>query len=55
MPLSTEKVKWDEEANLSAYGNSKYQAEMEVWRGISEGLDAVIVNPTIILGVQRLA
>jgi nucleoside-diphosphate-sugar epimerase len=24
---------------------------MEVWRGISEGLDAVIVNPTIILGV----
>lgn len=45
-----EKVKWDEEANLSAYGNSKYQAEMEVWRGISEGLDAVIVNPTIILG-----
>ena len=46
----TEKVKWDEETNLSAYGNSKYQAEMEVWRGISEGLDAVIVNPTIILG-----
>lgn len=45
-----ETVKWDEEANLSAYGNSKYQAEMEVWRGISEGLDAVIVNPTIILG-----
>ena len=46
----TEKVKWNEETNLSAYGNSKYQAEMEVWRGISEGLDAVIVNPTIILG-----
>jgi dihydroflavonol-4-reductase len=46
----TEKTKWDEETNLSAYGNSKYQAEMEVWRGISEGLDAVIVNPTIILG-----
>ncbi len=46
-----EKVKWDEDANLSEYGNSKYQAEMEVWRGISEGLDAVIVNPTIILGV----
>jgi len=45
-----ETVKWDEEANLSAYGNSKYQGEMEVWRGISEGLDAVIVNPTIILG-----
>lgn len=46
----TESVKWDEETNLSAYGNSKYQAEMEVWRGINEGLDAVIVNPAIILG-----
>lgn len=46
-----ELVKWDEVANLSAYGNSKYLAEMEVWRGMSEGLDAVIVNPTIILGV----
>ena len=47
----TESVKWDEEANLSAYGKTKYLAEMEVWRGISEGLNAVIVNPTIILGV----
>ena len=46
-----EQVKWDEDANLTAYGNSKYQAEMEVWRGISEGLDAVIINPSIILGV----
>jgi dihydroflavonol-4-reductase len=46
-----EQVKWDEDANLSTYGSSKYQAELEVWRGISEGLDAVIVNPTIILGV----
>ena len=23
---------------------------MEVWRGIEEGLDAVIVNPSIIIG-----
>lgn len=46
----TEAVKWDDEANLSAYGKTKYLAEMEVWRGISEGLNAVIVNPTIILG-----
>jgi dihydroflavonol-4-reductase len=49
--IITESVKWDEEANLSAYGKTKYQGEMEVWRGISEGLHAVIVNPTIILGV----
>lgn len=47
----TEDVKWDDDSNLSAYGRSKYLAEMEVWRGIAEGLDAVIVNPSIILGV----
>lgn len=46
----SEDVKWDEDANLSAYGKTKYEAELEVWRGISEGLKAVIVNPTIILG-----
>jgi dihydroflavonol-4-reductase len=42
---------WSEESINSNYGRSKFQAEMEVWRGITEGLEAVIVNPTIILGV----
>jgi dihydroflavonol-4-reductase len=32
------------------YAISKLESEMEVWRGIAEGLDAVIVNPTIIIG-----
>lgn len=44
---------WDEEKNKSAYGRSKYFAELEVWRGVSEGLDAVIVNPSTILGVGK--
>ncbi|MGZ5304922.1 MAG: NAD-dependent epimerase/dehydratase family protein [Bacteroidia bacterium] len=34
----------------SPYSESKYKAEMEVWRGIAEGLDAVIINPGIVLG-----
>ena len=34
----------------SNYAISKYKSELEVWRGIEEGLDAVIVNPSIILG-----
>ncbi len=34
----------------SAYSESKYLSELEVWRAINEGLNAVIVNPTIILG-----
>jgi dihydroflavonol-4-reductase len=46
----TEDTKWSPEANLSHYGESKFLAEMEVWRGQAEGLDTVIVNPTIILG-----
>jgi nucleoside-diphosphate-sugar epimerase len=45
-----EKMNWTEETSNSEYGKTKYFAEMEVWRGIGEGLNAVIVNPTIILG-----
>lgn len=45
-----ETMNWTPETSNSAYGQSKYLAEMEVWRGIGEGLNAVMVNPTIILG-----
>jgi dihydroflavonol-4-reductase len=45
-----ETMNWTEETSNSNYGKSKYLAEMEVWRGIGEGLQAVIVSPTIILG-----
>lgn len=34
----------------SVYSTSKYHAEMEVWRAMAEGLNAVIVNPSIIIG-----
>ncbi|MEO6813161.1 MAG: NAD-dependent epimerase/dehydratase family protein [Ginsengibacter sp.] len=46
----TEKMNWTQETSNSIYGKSKYLGELEVWRGIGEGLNAVIVNPTIILG-----
>lgn len=45
-----ETMNWTEETSNSAYGQSKYLAEMEVWRGIGEGLDALMVNPVVILG-----
>lgn len=48
-PLN-ETMYWTEETSNSLYGKSKYFGEMEVWRGIGEGLNAVIVNPTIIFG-----
>src|SRR4051794_39810222 len=33
-----------------AYVNSKHEAELEVLRAAARGLDAVIVNPTFVLG-----
>lgn len=37
----------------SEYAKSKTASEMEVWRAIGEGLNAVIVNPSIILGAAN--
>ncbi|WP_045689682.1 NAD-dependent epimerase/dehydratase family protein [Hymenobacter sp. AT01-02] len=45
-----ETAKWDLGAAHNAYATSKYLGELEVWRGVSEGLRAVIVNPSVILG-----
>lgn len=46
----TEEMTWTEESSNSLYGKTKYLGEMEVWRGTGEGLEAVIVNPSLILG-----
>lgn len=45
-----ENGKWILNTTTSGYGISKYSAEKEVWRGMEEGLNAVIVNPGIIFG-----
>jgi nucleoside-diphosphate-sugar epimerase len=45
-----EKTEWKSSKENSNYAKAKYAAEREVWRGIEEGLNAVIVNPSIILG-----
>lgn len=46
----TEETNWNPEADNSVYAITKYGAEMEVWRGTQEDLNAVIVNPGVILG-----
>lgn len=46
----SEEVQWEEGAYNSTYAQSKYYAEMEVWRGMAEGLEAAVLNPGIILG-----
>ncbi|HQW45023.1 MAG: SDR family NAD(P)-dependent oxidoreductase [Chitinophagaceae bacterium] len=45
-----EEKKWEESKVNTHYAKSKFKAELQVWRGISEGLEAVILNPSTILG-----
>lgn len=43
---------WEFDGTQHGYSISKYESEMEVWRGIVEGLNAVIINPSLIIGQQ---
>jgi len=45
-----ESVLWKAGKNKITYSSTKFNSEMEVWRGMAEGLEAVIVNPSIIIG-----
>ena len=45
-----ENQRWEDSPENSEYAKTKHLAELEVWRGIAEGLNAVVVNPTLILG-----
>jgi nucleoside-diphosphate-sugar epimerase len=47
---ATENLIWSRTKSSTGYAESKFSSEMEVWRGMEEGLNAVIVNPSIILG-----
>lgn len=53
-PINTkiidESTEWNVETSNYGYAITKHGAEMEVWRGTQEGIDAVIVNPGVILG-----
>lgn len=51
--LITEKSKWKNSKNATFYAKTKYLAELEVYRGIEEGLDAVMVLPSVIVGQGR--
>jgi len=48
--IVSENNQWTYSKRQSAYAISKFESEREVWRGIAEGLKAVIVNPSIIIG-----
>ncbi|MCC7302258.1 MAG: NAD-dependent epimerase/dehydratase family protein [Bacteroidia bacterium] len=45
-----EELYWKGDHHFNCYATTKHDGEMEVWRGIEEGLNAVIVNPCAVLG-----
>ncbi len=49
--LIHEDSQWDPKEWHSAYALSKKQSEMEIWRAMAEGLEAMILCPGIILGL----
>ncbi len=48
--MVTEETNWTSSPKPSGYSESKFFSEMEIWRGVEEGLEAVVVNPSIIVG-----
>jgi dihydroflavonol-4-reductase len=48
--LADESQPFPPELNWWPYGHSKYLAELEVHKAVAQGLPAVIVNPTIVIG-----
>lgn len=48
--IINEAALWEDSEMNTHYAKSKHLAEIEVWRGIEEGLPAFIVNPSVVLG-----
>jgi dihydroflavonol-4-reductase len=49
-PLLSENSTWNIRADYWSYGYAKYLAEMEIQKSIAQGLDAVICNPSYVIG-----
>ncbi len=52
--VARESIPWNPTRLTSHYAISKRDAELQVHRGIAEGLDAVFCNPSLIFGPGRL-
>jgi nucleoside-diphosphate-sugar epimerase len=46
----TEESSWAPGGRHSVYAESKFRSEAEVWRGVEEGLEAVVIHPSVIIG-----
>jgi dihydroflavonol-4-reductase len=45
-----ERTEWKNSAYNTHYGITKHLSDLEVWRGVQEGLQAVVVHPGFIVG-----
>jgi dihydroflavonol-4-reductase len=52
--LADETCRFNWEPYDVGYRNSKHRAEMEIHRGVKLGLDAVMVNPTVVIGPRDI-
>ena len=48
-----ESMKWRASKRNSHYARSKHEAELQAHRGVAEGLDVVMVNPSVVFGTGR--
>ena len=53
--MTDESTAWVTSRNNSYYSISKFNGEAEVWRGSVEGLDTVILLPSVILGMADIS
>ena len=53
--VTDENTAWVTSKNNSYYSVSKYNGEREVWRGSVEGLDVVVLLPSVILGLADIS
>ena len=51
--IASESTSFQEWQRRNGYMESKHLAELEGLRGLAEGLDVVIVNPGVVIGVDR--
>ncbi len=49
--IADEESYWKNSRNASWYSWSKFNSELEVWKGMAQGLNVCIVNPSVILGL----
>ncbi|GAA0877478.1 NAD-dependent epimerase/dehydratase family protein [Algoriphagus jejuensis] len=50
LKVITEEYKWTDSPLNTEYAVSKYLAELEAWRGEQEGIELIVINPSVLLG-----